>query len=42
MAALEALFTRWPGLALAIPPSEIRYQRRPGLRSIVKLPVTAR
>ena len=36
MAALEALFTRWPKLALAISPSQIRYQRRPGLRSIVK------
>jgi cytochrome P450 len=41
MAALEALFTRWPRLALAIPPSQIRYQPRPGLRAIVKLPVTA-
>jgi cytochrome P450 PksS len=41
MAALEALFTRWPKLTLAIPPSQIRYQRRPGLRSIVKLPVRA-
>lgn len=41
MAALEALFTRWPKLALAISPSDIRYQRRPGLRSIVELPVTA-
>jgi cytochrome P450 PksS len=41
MAALEALFTHWPKLALAVPPSAIRYQRRPGLRSIVKLPVTA-
>src|SRR5579871_4290234 len=41
MAALEALFTRWPKLALAVAPSQIRYQRRPGLRSIVKLPVTA-
>jgi cytochrome P450 PksS len=41
MAALQALFTRWPKLALAIPPSQVRYQRRPGLRSIVTLPVTA-
>jgi cytochrome P450 PksS len=41
MAALEALFTRWPKLALAIDPSQVRYQRRPGLRSIVKLPVRA-
>jgi len=39
MAALEALFTRWPRLTLAIEPSQVRYQRRPGLRSIVKLPV---
>jgi cytochrome P450 PksS len=39
MAALEALFTRWPKLTLAVPPSQIRYQRRPGLRSIAKLPV---
>ena len=41
MAALEALFTRWPKLALAVAPSQVRYQRRPGLRSIVKLPVRA-
>jgi cytochrome P450 PksS len=41
MAALQALFTRWPKLALAVPPAQIRYQRRPGLRSIVKLPVRA-
>jgi cytochrome P450 PksS len=41
MAALEALFTRWPKLALAIAPFEIRYQRRPGLRSLVRLPVTS-
>jgi cytochrome P450 len=41
MAALEALFTRWPNLALATTPSQIRYHRRPGLRSIVKLPVAA-
>jgi cytochrome P450 PksS len=40
MAALEALFTRWPKLALATTPSQIRYRRRPGLRSIVRLPVT--
>ncbi len=41
MAALEALFTRWPKLTLAVAPSQVRYQRRPGLRSIVKLPVRA-
>src|SRR6185437_8366631 len=37
--ALQALFTRWPKLKLAVEPSEIRWNRRPGLRSIEKLPV---
>jgi cytochrome P450 len=37
--ALEALFTRWPDLRLAVTPDEIRWRRRPGLRSIEKLPV---
>jgi len=37
--ALEALFSRWPGLQLAVEPSQIRWRRRPGLRSIEKLPV---
>ena len=37
--ALRALFTRWPKLKLAVEPSEIRWNRRPGLRSIEKLPV---
>jgi cytochrome P450 PksS len=41
MAALEALFTRWPKLALAVAPAQIRYLRRPGLRSIARLPVLA-
>ena len=41
MCALQALFTRWPGLRLAVAPADIRWQRRPGLRAIVKLPVTA-
>jgi cytochrome P450 len=39
--ALEALFTRWPKLRLAVDPADIRWQRRPGLRSIAALPVTA-
>jgi cytochrome P450 len=39
--ALEALFTRWPKLQLAVEPSQIRWRRRPGLRSIEKLPVVA-
>jgi cytochrome P450 len=39
--ALEALFTRWPKLRLAAEPSEIHWRRRPGLRSIEKLPVVA-
>jgi cytochrome P450 len=39
--ALEALFTRWPNLQLAVEPSQIRWRRRPGLRSLEKLPVVA-
>jgi cytochrome P450 PksS len=39
MCALEALFTRWPTLKLAVEPAQIRWRRRPGLRSIEKLPV---
>lgn len=38
---LQALFTRWPRLQLAVKPSEVRWRRRPGLRSLDKLPVTA-
>jgi cytochrome P450 len=38
---LRALFTRYPKLQLAVAPSEIRWRRRPGLRSIEKLPVSA-
>ncbi len=38
---LRALFTRYPKLRLAVEPSEIRWRRRPGLRSIEKLPVAA-
>jgi cytochrome P450 len=40
MCALEALFTRWPGLRLAVAATDIRWRRRPGLRSIAKLPVS--
>jgi cytochrome P450 len=40
--ALEALYTRWPKLALAVAPEAIRWRSRPGLRAIVSLPVTAR
>jgi cytochrome P450 len=39
--ALQALFTRWPKLRLAVSPAEIRWTKRPGLRSIEKLPVAA-
>jgi cytochrome P450 len=39
--ALEALFKRWPKLALAIPAEQIRWRPRPGLRAIETLPVTA-
>jgi len=37
--ALQALFTRWPKLELAVAADEIRWLRRPGIRSIEKLPV---
>jgi cytochrome P450 len=39
ISALKALFTRWPKLELAVPPSQIHWRRRPGIRSIDKLPV---
>jgi cytochrome P450 len=39
--ALQALFSRWPTLELAVAPSEIRWRRRPGLRPIERLPVAA-
>jgi cytochrome P450 len=39
--ALEALFGRWPKLALAVEPSQIRWRRQQGLRAIERLPVTA-
>ena len=39
--ALQGLYTRWPKLALAVEPDEIRWRSRPGLRAIVSLPVTA-
>lgn len=37
--ALQALFTRWPNLRLAVEPSQIRWRKRPGLRAIEKLSV---
>jgi cytochrome P450 len=37
--ALQALFQRWPNLALAVDPSEVRWRERPGLRAIETLPV---
>jgi cytochrome P450 PksS len=37
--ALQALFARWPRLRLAVAPDQIRWRKRPGLRSIEKLPV---
>ena len=39
--ALQALFTRWPKLALAIPADEVRWRPHPGLRAIERLPVVA-
>jgi cytochrome P450 PksS len=38
--ALQALFTRWPTLQLAVEPAQIRWRRRPGIRMIAELPVT--
>jgi len=35
--ALQALFTRWPRLRLALAPEQTRWRKRPGLRSIEKL-----
>ena len=35
--ALQALFTRWPRLRLAVAPDQIRWRKRPGLRSIEQL-----
>jgi cytochrome P450 PksS len=37
--ALQALLTRWPKLALAINPADVRWRPRPGLRAIQTLPV---
>ena len=39
--ALEALFTRWPRLGLAVDPADVHWRKRPGLRAIATLPVTA-
>jgi cytochrome P450 len=39
--ALEALFTRWPNLHLAVDSVDIKWQRRPGLRALEKLSVAA-
>jgi cytochrome P450 PksS len=38
-AAMRALLDRWPRLALAVEPSQIRWRKRPGLRALVELPV---
>ena len=42
MCALQALFTRWPTLGLAVEPAQIRWRRRPGLRALERLPVEVR
>ncbi|MGY8661102.1 cytochrome P450 [Bradyrhizobium sp. UFLA05-109] len=39
--ALQALFTRWPRLGLAVDASQIHWRKRPGIRAIAKLPVVA-
>ena len=40
--ALQALFTRWPNLEMAVPDAQIRWRKRPGLRALASLPVLAR
>jgi cytochrome P450 PksS len=37
--ALEALYTRWPKLRLAVEPGQIRWRSRPGIRAMISLPV---
>ncbi len=37
--AIRALFDRWPNIELAVPASEVRWRKRPGLRALVELPV---
>ncbi|MBR1193960.1 cytochrome P450 [Bradyrhizobium sp. AUGA SZCCT0160] len=37
--ALKSLLRRWPDLAQAADPSEIKWRKRPGLRAIDRLPV---
>jgi cytochrome P450 len=39
--ALEALYTRWPKLELAVDPAQIRWRSRPGFSAIISLPVVA-
>jgi cytochrome P450 len=39
--ALKSLFRRWPQLTLAVDESEIAWRKRPGIRAIACLPVTA-
>lgn len=39
--ALQAVLTRWPNLALAVPETQIRWRERPGIRAIASLPVFA-
>jgi cytochrome P450 len=39
--ALKSLFQRWPALTLAVDDQEIIWRKRPGIRAIVRLPVTA-
>jgi cytochrome P450 len=39
--ALEALYTRWPNLRLAVKPEQIRWRSRPGIRAIISLPVVS-
>jgi cytochrome P450 len=39
--ALKSLLRRWPGLTLAVKETDISWRKRPGMRAIDRLPVTA-
>ena len=39
--ALKSLLRRWPKLTLAVGEQDIRFRKRPGIRAIDQLPVTA-
>ena len=40
MVAFERILTRYPGIKLAVQPSELEWRKRVGIRALVSLPVT--